>query len=70
MGADDPHYDVTTWVLETLRESSIARASQSIEVSSDLSSAQRSVCSKGALITMICVWAAILSRVKAKVISH
>ncbi|BBB29040.1 c-type cytochrome [Neptunomonas japonica] len=41
MGADDPHYDVTTWALETLRESSIARASQSIEVPADLDSAAR-----------------------------
>ncbi|WP_293268779.1 cytochrome c [Neptunomonas sp.] len=41
MGADDPHYDVTTWALETLRENSIARASQSIEVPSDLNSAER-----------------------------
>ena len=41
MGADDPHYDVTTWALETLRESSITRASKGIEVPSDLSSAER-----------------------------
>ncbi|RTE66069.1 cytochrome c [Amphritea opalescens] len=41
MGADDPHYDVTTWALETLRESSIARASQNIVVPSNISSADR-----------------------------
>ena len=41
MGADDPHFDVTTWALETLRENSIARASQDIDVPSDLNSAER-----------------------------
>lgn len=41
MGADDPHYDITTWTLETLRENSIARASNSIEVPPDLSSVDR-----------------------------
>ncbi|WP_245574007.1 c-type cytochrome [Neptunomonas japonica] len=41
VGADDPHYDVTTWALETLRESSIARASLSVDVPPDLSSAER-----------------------------
>lgn len=41
MGADDPHYDVTTWALETLRESSIARSSKNIEVPSDLDSVDR-----------------------------
>ncbi|MFT6914222.1 MAG: mono/diheme cytochrome c family protein [Motiliproteus sp.] len=41
MGADDPHYDMTTWTLETLRENSIARASKDIEVPSDLSSVER-----------------------------
>ncbi|WP_372737280.1 cytochrome c [Neptunomonas sp.] len=41
MGADDPHHDITTWVLETLRENSIASASKDIEVPSDLSSVDR-----------------------------
>ena len=41
VGADEPHYGITTWALETLRENSIAGASQNIEVPSDLSSAQR-----------------------------
>ncbi|MFT6914241.1 MAG: cytochrome c553 [Motiliproteus sp.] len=41
MGADDPHYDMTTWALETLRENSIARASKNIEVPTDLGSVER-----------------------------
>ena len=41
MGADDPHYDVTTWALETLRESSIARASGDIQVPVDLNEPKR-----------------------------
>ncbi|MDA3869016.1 MAG: cytochrome c, partial [Gammaproteobacteria bacterium] len=30
MGADEPHNDLTSWALETLRERSIARASKDI----------------------------------------
>ncbi|QEQ96788.1 c-type cytochrome [Neptunomonas concharum] len=41
MGADDPHYDITTWALETLRENSISRSSKNIEVPSDLDSVDR-----------------------------
>ncbi|MFT5721331.1 MAG: mono/diheme cytochrome c family protein [Motiliproteus sp.] len=41
MGADDPHYEMTTWALETLRENSIARASKDITVPSDLNSVER-----------------------------
>lgn len=41
MGADEPHYDITTWTLETLRENSIARASQNIEVPADLGTVDR-----------------------------
>ncbi|WP_421705656.1 c-type cytochrome [Alloalcanivorax xenomutans] len=41
MGADDPHNRLTYWVLETLRERSIARASADIEVPDDLASPQR-----------------------------
>ena len=41
MGADDPHYDVTTWALETLRDNSIARATHNIDVPQDLSDVGR-----------------------------
>ena len=41
MGADRPHYRVTTWMLETLRERSIARASSDIQVPKDLDSPER-----------------------------
>lgn len=41
MGADDPHYGITTWALETLRENSIARASKNIQVPPDLNSVNR-----------------------------
>lgn len=41
MGANDPHYDITTWALETLRENSITRASENIQVPSDLNSVNR-----------------------------
>lgn len=41
MGADTPHLRATTWALETLRERSIARASSSIEIPTDLDSADR-----------------------------
>ncbi|MED5523720.1 MAG: cytochrome c [Pseudomonadota bacterium] len=41
MGADDHHNDLTYWTLETLRERSIARASNDIEVPADLNSSER-----------------------------
>lgn len=41
MGADTPHFRITTWALETLRERSIARASVEIEVPADLDSPDR-----------------------------
>ncbi len=41
MGADEPHYAITTWTLETLRENSIARSAKDIEVPADLSAASR-----------------------------
>lgn len=41
MGADRPHNDFTHWVLETLRERSIARASKDIEVPNELNTADR-----------------------------
>lgn len=41
MGADIPHSRLTYWILETLRERSIARASADIEVPDDLASPQR-----------------------------
>lgn len=41
VGADVPHYKVTHWVLETLREQSIARAARDIAIPKDLNSADR-----------------------------
>jgi mono/diheme cytochrome c family protein len=41
MGADQPHNRLTYWLLETLRERSIARAASTIEVPNDLNSAER-----------------------------
>jgi mono/diheme cytochrome c family protein len=41
MGADTPHFRLTTWALDTLRENSITRASAAIEVPTDLASAER-----------------------------
>ncbi len=41
MGADEPHNDLTSWALETLRERSIARASKDIQVPTDLNSPER-----------------------------
>lgn len=41
MGADNPHFRITTWALETLRERSIARASSDIVAPTDLDSADR-----------------------------
>lgn len=41
MGADVPHNKLTYWILETLREQSIARASKEIQVPADLESVDR-----------------------------
>ena len=41
MGADAPHYQATTWVLETLREQSIARAASDIAVPEDIETSDR-----------------------------
>ena len=41
MGADVPHNRLTYWVLETLRERSVARASNGIQVPADLDSPER-----------------------------
>tara|TARA_R110001599_G_scaffold353873_1_gene601490 strand:- start:6967 stop:7545 length:579 start_codon:yes stop_codon:yes gene_type:complete len=41
MGADVPHNSLTYWVLETLRERSIARAASNIQVPMDLDSSDR-----------------------------
>jgi len=41
MGADDHHNDLTYWALKTLRERSIARAANGIEVPTDLDSSER-----------------------------
>lgn len=41
MGADSPHFRITTWALEVLRERSIARASSGIQAPADLDSADR-----------------------------
>tara|TARA_R110002096_G_scaffold195693_2_gene378375 strand:+ start:15743 stop:16321 length:579 start_codon:yes stop_codon:yes gene_type:complete len=41
MGADVPHNKLTYWVLETLRERSIARASGDIQVPTDIDSPDR-----------------------------
>jgi len=41
MGADDHHNDLTYWALETLRERSIARAANNIQVPNDLDSSER-----------------------------
>lgn len=41
MGADVPHNRVTYWMLETLRERSIARAAANLEVPADLDSSDR-----------------------------
>ena len=41
MGADVPHNKVTYWLLETLRERSIARAAADIQIPSDLNPSER-----------------------------
>lgn len=41
MGADVPHNQLTYWILETLRENSIARASQDIQVPNNLENSDR-----------------------------
>lgn len=41
MGTDDQHNDLTYWALETLRERSIARAANDIEVPTDLDLPER-----------------------------
>lgn len=41
IGADDPHTDLTFWTLQTLRERSISRAAQDIEVPTDLDTPAR-----------------------------
>lgn len=41
MGADVPHNRLTYWLLETLRERSVARASRDIEVPDDLNASER-----------------------------
>lgn len=41
IGADTPHYRLTYWVLETLRERSVSRAAQDIKVPENLNSSDR-----------------------------
>lgn len=41
IGADTPHHTFTYWVLETLRERSVARAAQAIKVPENLNSSDR-----------------------------
>jgi mono/diheme cytochrome c family protein len=41
MGADTPHFQATTWVLETLREQSIARAASDLVVPEDIETSDR-----------------------------
>lgn len=41
IGADTPHHPMTYWVLETLRERSVAKAAKDIEVPADLVSSDR-----------------------------
>lgn len=41
MGADDRHFALTHWALETLRDRSIARASADIDVPADLDTSER-----------------------------
>ncbi|MFA7556025.1 MAG: cytochrome c [Spongiibacteraceae bacterium] len=41
MGADTPHNQLTYWLLETLRERSIARAASDLEIPNDLNSSDR-----------------------------
>jgi mono/diheme cytochrome c family protein len=41
MGADSPHFRVTYWVLETLREQSISRAANDVVVPKDLNDSNR-----------------------------
>ena len=41
MGADVPHNRLTYWLLETLRERSVARAASDIEVPHDLNTSER-----------------------------
>lgn len=41
MGADDHHNDLTYWALQTLRERSVARAANDIQVPNDLDSSER-----------------------------
>lgn len=41
MGADTPHFRITYWVLETLREQSVARAASDVSVPENLNAADR-----------------------------
>lgn len=41
IGADTQHHAITYWLLETLREKSIARAAKDIEIPTDLESSDR-----------------------------
>ena len=41
IGADTPHFKATTWVLETLREQSIARAASDLIVPEDIETSDR-----------------------------
>ncbi|UTF61240.1 MULTISPECIES: cytochrome c [Gilvimarinus] len=41
IGADTQHHPITYWLLETLREKSIARAAKGIKIPTDLESADR-----------------------------
>lgn len=41
IGADTPHNKLTFWVLETLRENSVARAAKAIQVPADLGTPSR-----------------------------
>lgn len=54
MGADVPHNKVTYWLLETLRERSIARAAADIQIPSDLNTSER-LLSGGADYNDMCV---------------
>jgi mono/diheme cytochrome c family protein len=41
MGADKPHFQATTWILQTLREQSIARAASDVAVPENLNNSDR-----------------------------
>lgn len=41
MGADTPHNSATYWLLETLRERSVARAAEELVIPADIKSAER-----------------------------